>query len=65
VFTLEQIVEILLSPNLKHSGKSIRHNVVFIVNGTKVHDPTDVNRDDLGVWKNNRIDSILPIKDLS
>ena len=59
-------MEILLSPNLKHSGKvcrklpvSIRHNVVFIVDVTKLHDPTDVNCDDLGVWKNNHVDTVF------
>lgn len=66
VFTAEQIVEALLDPKLKDSGKvcnklpvSVSHNVVFIVNVLELDDPDDVNCDDLGVWKNNRVDSVF------
>ncbi len=66
VFTVEQIVEALLDPNLKDSGKvchklpvSISHNVVFVIDVSQLDDPNDVNCDDLGVWKNNRVDAVF------
>ena len=66
VFTVEQIVKTLLDPKLEQSGKvcrklpvSISHNVVFIVDVSKLDDPNDVNCDDMGVWRNNRVDTVF------
>jgi hypothetical protein len=36
----------------------INHNIMFLVDMTKLGDPTDVDSDDLGVWHNNRVDSL-------
>ena len=37
---------------------SVSHNVAFIVNTTKLGDVQDVLSDDMGSWKNNRVDTM-------
>ena len=37
---------------------SVSHNVAFIVDTTKLGDVQDVLSDDMGSWKNNRVDTM-------
>ena len=36
----------------------VNHNVMFLVDTTKLGDPGDLESDDLGVWHNNRVDTV-------
>ena len=64
LFTVEQIIRILMNPLLKNSGRictaqptSICENVSFIVDVTQLDHPDDLLSDDMGVWRNNRVDT--------
>ena len=66
VFTVEQIVEALVDPKLKDSGKVchklpvlVSHNIAFIIDVSKLKNPSDVDCDDLGIWRNNRVDTVF------
>ena len=59
-------MEALLDPKLKYSGKvcrklpvSVSHNGTFIVDVLKLKNPSDVDFNDLGVWRNNRVDTVF------
>lgn len=36
---------------------TVSHNVAFLVDVTKLDDPGDISSDDMGVWKNNGVDT--------
>ena len=63
LFTVEDTVKCLLHPRLnenyicKQVPISISHNACFIVDGSKLGDPDDVKCDDMGMWKNNGVDT--------
>ena len=64
LFTVEDIVCSILWPSLdkRHICSkvliAISHNVSFLVDTDKLADPLDILSDDMGSWKNNRVDSI-------
>ena len=55
----EDIVKILLNPTFKKDllcsthPVSVRNNVSFVVDLSKLNDPNDVRADDLGTWRCN------------
>ena len=63
-FTVEDIVCSILWPSLdkryicRKVPIAISHNVSFLVDTDKLADPLDILSDDMGSWKNNRVDSI-------
>ena len=65
LFTYEDVVMAILWPNLskKHVCSrvpvAISHNVSFLVDTSKLGDSQDVLSDDMGSWKNNRVDNIV------
>ena len=65
LFTYEEAVMAILWPNLskKHVCSrvpvAISHNVSFLVDTSKLGDSQDVLSDDMGSWKNNRVDNIV------
>ena len=63
LYSPEQLFKILLDPKLQSSDvlcskvpTSISSSVVFIVDVNKLDDPNDLLCDDMGVWRNNRVD---------
>jgi hypothetical protein len=64
LFTAEDIVCSILWPSLdkRHVCSkvpiAVSHNVSFLVDTDKLADPMDILCDDMGSWKNNRVDSI-------
>ena len=60
--SVKDIVQILLNPKLDTSRvcsrvpTSISRNVSFIVDTSKLQHTDDILSDDMGVWKNNRVD---------
>jgi len=65
LFTVEQIVHILMDSSLLNSGRictcqstSICENVCFIVDTSQLDYPDDLLSDDISVWHNNRVDTI-------
>ena len=58
---MEDIVRILLNPNLDlvctKVPSSISNNVAFVVDTSKLEDMEDITADDMGVWKNNCVDT--------
>ena len=65
LFTYEDVVMAILWSNLskKHVCSrvpvAISHNVSFLVDTSKLGDSQDVLSDDMGSWKNNRVDNIV------
>ena len=65
LFTTEDAVTCLLKPKLntnficKKVPTAINHNVCFIVDSSELDDSDDLLSDDMGVWRNNRVDSIM------
>lgn len=64
LYTVEDIVQLLLFPGLQASGftcskvsTSIHESVSFIVNLSHLENQKDVVADDMGVWKNNGVDT--------
>ncbi len=64
LYSVEDIVRILLRPDLQSSGlvchkvpTSICQSVCFIVDLDSLENKDDILSDDLGVWKNNGIDT--------
>lgn len=64
LYSPEQLLKILLNSNLQSSnvlcGKvptSVSSSVVFVVDVNKLGDPNDLLCDDMGVWRNNGVDS--------
>lgn len=61
MYSIEDIVRILLNPNLDlvctKVPSSISSNVAFVVDTSKLEDMEDITADDMGVWKNNRVDT--------
>ena len=54
----------LLNPKLRESKQicntvpiSIHKNVAFVVDTSKLEDPSDILADDMGVWKHNGVDT--------
>ena len=64
IFSTEDIVTTILWPTLerKYTCKrvpvAVSQNVCFLVNTEELSDPQDILSDDMGAWKNNRVDSI-------
>lgn len=63
LYSVEDIVKLLLHPDLKHSKfvatkvpTMISNSVSFIVNLDRLEVPDDILSDDMGVWKNNGTD---------
>jgi len=63
LYSPEQLFKILLNPKLQSPDvlcnkvpTSISNSVVFIVDVNKLEDPNDIFCDDMGVWRNNRVD---------
>ena len=63
LYSVENIIKLLLHPDLKHSRfittkvpTMISNSVSFIVNLNCLKAPEDVLSDDMGVWKNNGTD---------
>ena len=64
LYSVEDIVRLLLHPPLKSSKftcskvpTSISKGVSFIVDLDSLHSKDDLSADDMGVWKNNRVDT--------
>ena len=64
VYGIEDIVCILLNPSPNTLGvlcskvpTGISVNIAFIVDTSKLEDENDLLADDMGVWKNNRVDT--------
>lgn len=63
LFTVEDTVKCLLHPRLNEKYICeqvpilISHNACFLVDGSKLGDPDDVQSDDMGTWKNNGVDT--------
>ena len=64
LYTIEDIVQLLLFPGLQASQftcskvpTSINESVSFIINLNHLEDQKDVVADDMGVWKNNGVDT--------
>ena len=64
LYSIEDIVRILLNSRKTSSRllcskvpTSISSNVAFVVDTSKLEDAEDVMADDMGVWKNNRVDT--------
>ena len=59
LYTTEEIVRILLKPDRVCTKVpcSIACNVTFVVDTSKLGDKEDATADDMGVWKNNRVDT--------
>lgn len=63
VYSIEDVVRILLNPMLDTSGvlcskvpTSISGNMSFVVDTSKLEHKDDILADDMGMWKNNRVD---------
>ena len=72
LYSPEQLLKILLNSNLQSSnvlcGKvptSVSSSVVFVVDVNKLDDPNDLLCDNMGVWRNNGVDSIRYLVSLS
>jgi hypothetical protein len=71
LFSLESTVKCLLHP--QHSPQhlctkaptSVNHNVCFLVDCKALEDSGDIECDDMGVWRNNRVDTtqVLVLRD--
>ena len=67
LFNIEDIVSTLLWPTLekkficKRVPVVVCHNVCFLVDTDTLSDPADVLCDDMGAWKNNRVDSVAVV----
>ncbi len=64
LYSVEDIVKRLLQPSLQSSKfisskvpTSICENVAFVVDLDRLDDKADVLSDDMGVWKNNGVDT--------
>jgi hypothetical protein len=63
LFTVQDVAVCLLHPchNKAYLCKKvptrISSNVAFLMDINVVDDPSDIDSDDMGVWKNNRVDS--------
>ena len=64
LYSPEQILTILLSPKLQDSNfvcsrvpTCISSSVVFVVDASSLEDKNDLLCDDMGVWKNNGVDT--------
>ena len=62
--SVEDVVRILLSPSLQSSKfistkipTSVNENLAFVVNLDQHDDQKDALSDDMGVWKNNGVDT--------
>ena len=63
LFSLEDTAKCLLHP--QHSQHhlctktpiSVNHNVCYLVDTNALEDQEDINCDDMGVWRNNRVDT--------
>ena len=64
LLSAEDTVRCILHPQFKDAHMCsktptyVNHNTMFLVDTTKLGDPTDVESDDLGVWHNNRVDTL-------
>ena len=64
LLSIEDTVRCILHP--QHSKKhlcrkvptTINHNVMFLVDTAALDDPRDIDSDDMGVWYNNRVDTV-------
>ena len=63
MYSVEEIVRILLNPSLKSSKflcskvpTSISEGVSFVVDLNSLENTDDLSSDDMGVWRNNRVD---------
>ena len=67
LFTVKDVVSCILHPS--HNANffcqkvptHIHSNVSFLVDTDQLDDPGDIDSDDMGVWKNNRVDSTYVI----
>lgn len=63
LFSVEDTVKCLLHPQLncqyvcQRVPITVSHNVAFLVDVTKLDDPGDIDNDNMGVWKNNGVDT--------
>jgi len=64
LYSVEEIVRILLNPSLKSSKflcskvpTSISEGVSFVVDLNSLENADDLSSDDMGVWRNNRVDT--------
>jgi hypothetical protein len=64
LLSAEETIRCILHPGYqgKHicskAPTAVNHNVMFLVDTSKLEDPADVVCDDLGVWQNNRVDTL-------
>ena len=64
LYSVEDIVQILLSPSLQSSifvstkvPISVNENLAFVVNLDQLDNREDILSDDMGVWRNNGVDT--------
>lgn len=64
LYSAIDILQILLNPKLRESKVicntvpiSIQKNVAFVVDTSRLEDPSDILADDMGVWKHNGVDT--------
>ena len=64
LYGVEEIVQLLLHPSLKSSKficskvpTSIYEGISFVVDLKSLENPDDLSSDDMGVWRNNRVDT--------
>ena len=64
LYSVEDIARLLLHPSLKSSKfvcskvpTSISEGVAFVIDLNSLEDRDDLSADDMGVWKNNRVDT--------
>ena len=65
LYSPEQLLKILLKTDLQSSNvlcnkvpTSVSSSAVFVVDVKKLDDPNDLLCDDMGVWRNNGVDSV-------